>query len=180
MKCLRNNQSRKRWRKRGEQCSPSWRPDMRAGGEGAFLTNTGVLVTHVQTPSRSAVGLQGCVRMRQARKMRLAWGLWWHRAVKPRRLALQQTGDGVCRRAVRLIGARAGPCTGPEAIAGCVALRKAMALQQTVDGGCRRAVRPIGTRAGPCTGPKLSPAASPCTRPPMASSLKKAKVGQGR
>ena len=27
---------------------------------------------------------------------------------------------------------------------------------------------------------KLSPAASPCTRPPMASSLKKSKVGQGR
>ena len=27
---------------------------------------------------------------------------------------------------------------------------------------------------------RLSPAVSPCTRPPMASSLKKSKVGQGR
>jgi hypothetical protein len=38
---------------------------------------------------------------------------------------LQQTGDDGCRRAVRPIGARAGPCTGPEAITGCVALHKA-------------------------------------------------------
>ena len=27
-----------------------WRPGMRAGGEGAFLTNPGVLVTHVRPP----------------------------------------------------------------------------------------------------------------------------------
>ena len=33
---------------------------------------------------------------------------------------------------------------------------------------------------GPALALKLSPAASPCTRPPMASALKKSKVGQGR
>ena len=101
--------------------------------------------------------LSGCrVVCRGDKHEKCAWhGVWrWHRAVKPRWLALQQTGHGGCIRAVRPIGARAGPCTGPEAIAGCVALLKAMALQQTGDGGCRRAVPPIGAHAGPCTGPE--------------------------
>ena len=40
------------------------RPGMRAGGEGSFLTNPGVLVTYVRTPFPPDVGLRSCVRMR--------------------------------------------------------------------------------------------------------------------
>ena len=42
-----------------------WRPDKRAGGEGVFLTNPGVLVTHARTPFPPAVGLRSCVRRMQ-------------------------------------------------------------------------------------------------------------------
>jgi hypothetical protein len=40
------------------------RPGMRARDEGSFLTNPGVLVTYVRTPSPPDVGLRSCVRMR--------------------------------------------------------------------------------------------------------------------
>ena len=41
--------------------------DLRTDGEGASGTNPGVLVTHVGTLFRSAVGLPGCVQRRLAK-----------------------------------------------------------------------------------------------------------------
>ena len=138
------------------------------------MSNLGVLVTHVRTPSPPAVGLRSCVRMRvpcclfasarrrnscgsasrrsrgarlprrrscrRLRRRALPAGsqmpcCYLHHAVRrgptylceatPRGPRPSSQGDGCCRRAIRPVGAHAGPCTGPEDIAGCVALRKA-------------------------------------------------------
>ena len=44
------------------QCT-LWLPGVRAGGEGACLTNTGVLVARVRTPFPPSVGSWSCVRI---------------------------------------------------------------------------------------------------------------------
>jgi hypothetical protein len=124
----------------------------------------------------------------RSEQLRLACALRWHRAVKPRRMALQQTGDGGCRRAVRPIGARAGPCTGPEAITSCVTLRKAtddLFVEESKGWAENHQVKGMATadvRFGrlalthePALALKISRAASPCARPPMASSLRSKK-----
>ena len=98
--------------------------------------------------SRRYPDLLSCCRVvcRGDKHEKCAWhGVWlWHRAVKPRWLALQQTGHGGCIRAVQTRADR-------------------LALAQD-----------------PALALKLSPAASPFTRPPMASSLKISRVGQRR
>ena len=102
----------------------SRRPGLRTDGDGASRTNPGVLVTHVWTLFRSAVGLPSCVQRRQAKN--------------------------------------ATTCNTQELPAADVRFDRLTPAQD------------------PALALKLSPAASPCTRPPMASSLKKSKVGQGR
>jgi hypothetical protein len=75
------------------------------GGHGAFLINTGVLVTCVQTPFPPAVGFRRCVRIRVASD------------------SFASGSDGGTTAAVRLVGAHAGPYTGGGAVAGCDDMR---------------------------------------------------------
>ena len=64
--------------------------------------------------------------------------------VTPQTELMSSQGDGGCRRGVRPVGARAGPCTGPEDIAGCVALRKATdgLFVEARKGGARKSAAP--------------------------------------
>ena len=74
-------------------------------------------------------------------------------------------GDGRCRRAVRPVGAHAGTCTGPEDIAGGVALRKAtdgLFIEARKGGARKRALHR-----------KRYIVATQVRRPPVASSLER-------
>ena len=94
---------------------------MRAGGEGAFLTNTGVLdMRSIHMP---------CFCLRHA--VRRGKNLSTQHV--PKEVGSNKWEDGGCRRAVRLVGARAGPYDGAEAIAGCVDLRS-IDLQVAITG----------------------------------------------
>jgi hypothetical protein len=94
--------------------------------------------------------------------------------VSPRGPRPSSQGDGGCRRAVRPVGARAGPCTGTEAIAGCVALRK---VHQPTSH--HHQVRKNTLHSHAMDKPPTNSAVRP-RRPTMASLLEKEKVGQGR
>ena len=162
---------------------------MRAGGEGASVSNLGVLVTHVRTPSPPSVGLRSCVRCEC--------------------LAASSHRHGGAAAAARPVGAHAGPaCPGGGAVAGCDDVRSRLALRCRAAtctmrsdedrptfakrhlGGLDHQVKEMaaaGVQFGrwaltqdPALALKISQAASPCARPLMASSLKQDSARWGK